>query len=183
VHTGRSQILEVQVLDDRNARAHQQQDVAWQSHTELGVGGTDDVPRHVVGADRTHFLLDQPARAGGADARSTQVISRLRPELSEARSHEHDIPRTNRNMGGGLRTLQLFDRNGVIGRKALRPRNVEQDAASHERRHGFDAEDAKAGRGLNRAVDMHATMQGQVFSLVRQRIDVGARMFWHDDKA
>src|SRR5438874_12604912 len=69
----RSQLLQVQVFDDEDARANQKQQVAWQGDLEIWIGRRADVESHVVRTDGPDLLVDEPAAAGRVDARSLQV--------------------------------------------------------------------------------------------------------------
>ena len=83
-------------------------------------------------------------------------------------------------MGGAFEVL-LSD--GVFGVEPALSRHVEQHAAACDRPHGLDTELAEADRGLDALVDVHPSVQRQVLGLVRERIDVRARMLGHDHDA
>ncbi len=177
------QLFEVEVLDDRDSGADQEQDVAGQCHSELGIGRADDVPGHVVGADRAHFHVDEPGRSGRADAGPAQVFRGLGPKRSVAGADQHRVTLANLDVCGLRGALELVDGDRVLGRKALGAGDVEQHSTGHERRHRIDAQDAESHRGLDSLVDVHPTVQREVLRLVSQRVDVRARMLWHDDDA
>ena len=61
--------------------------------------------------------------------------------------------------------------------------HIEEDASAHDRRHRLDAVDANPRRCLDVRVDVHSPVQCQVLCLVRQGVDVGARVLRHDDDA
>jgi len=67
--------------------------------------------------------------------------------------------------------------------EALIAGHVEEDPPPYQWRHGFDAEDAEADRGLDPFVDVHPAVQHEVLSLVGKRVDVRARVLRHHDDA
>src|SRR5438309_1244598 len=82
------ELLEVEVLDDRDPGSDQEKDMAGQSHTKLRIGGPDDVPGDVVGADGLDFALHKPARACPANSRSFQILIGLAPERAITSAHK-----------------------------------------------------------------------------------------------
>ena len=71
----------------------------------------------------------------------------------------------------------------MVGRQQLRSSDVQQHPAAHERRERVDAVDPEAGRCLHTGVDMHAAVKDHVLGLVRQSVDVRARVLGHDHEA
>ena len=84
---------------------------------------------------------------------------------------------------GAFGPFQVVGRDGVIRIEAVVACDVEQHAAAGDGRHGVDAELLEADGGLDAVVDMNAAVQRQVLRLMRERIDVCARMLWHKHDA
>src|SRR2546430_12294830 len=63
----RSQLLQVQVFDDEDARADQEQQVAWQGDLEIWIGRPAYIESHVVRTDGPDLLVHEPAAAGPVD--------------------------------------------------------------------------------------------------------------------
>ena len=183
MHARLGELLEVEVLDDRDPRPYQQEHVTGKRHAELGVGRPDDVPGNVVGADRLDAAVDQPPRATRAHAGRVKVLRRIGPERAVPGAHQHDVTHSYLHSFEARGLLQLLACDGVVGRQKLAASHVQQNASAHQRRQGVDAMNPEADRGLHPGVDVHATVKDHVLSLVCQGVDVRAGVLGHHDEA
>ncbi len=175
---GRGQALEVERLDDVDARLDQQHPVGRQQR--VAAARREPLEGDGVGARGVHPALGQPHGAGLPDPRHARGAPDVRRALGEARApaaaDQHDVARADGDAGALGGGLEVGDGDLVaalaVGEAEV-ARDVEQHAAAQHRRDGVHAVllvlAADAGRGrVGAAVEL--AVEGDV----GQRVDVGA---------
>ena len=122
----------------------------------------------------------EPTPRPGAESAHTSCVSPHAQPVHVAGADEHDVARFDVHVGAASSTVEVLGTDrvaGIEGVDAVQPRDVEQDAACHDRPEVFDAELRRAmlvDRGVGDAVVEHAFVAD-----VGERVPVGRGLHTH----